>query len=553
MSAPDLVPVRMLNEYLYCPRLAYLEWVQNEFVHNVHSIEGKIEHTRVDGGSTTAELRNDSTVIHHRSVMMSSEKLGIITVIDLMEEQDGEFSPIEYKHGPEPDLPERAWNNDLVQLCAQWLILKDNGYSTSCGYMFFKGSRTKVRYTFSDLLIEMTLSTIRSIREMAVDGVIPEPLIDSPKCPDCSLVTICLPDETLKMKTHDDLNNDTIRPLIPPRRDTRPLYLTLQGAKAGKSDASIVVSGKNIDTESIRFMDTSHVAVFGSVQLTTPLIQSLCNEGIPIVYFSHGGWFYGMTNGLGNKNAELRRNQFRTMDSDEKCLEIARVFVNAKIRNSRTILRRNSKGDVVKSLRQLNHYATRALRARRLDELLGIEGNAARIYFGEFSSMITGNSDIDSRRFNFEKRNRRPPRDPVNAMLSFAYAMLTKDFVVALNTVGFDPFAGFYHGMKHGRPALALDMMEMFRPLVADSVVINVINNGILQPSDFTERHMSVNLNPSGRKRFIQAYERRVDTLITHPVFDCRVSYRQVFEIQSRLLARYLAGEFDTVPVFLTR
>lgn len=554
MAVPDLIPVRMLNEFLYCPRLAYLEWVQSEFVHNVHSIEGKFEHARVDSGGATSESREDSTVIHHRSVKMSSSKLGVITVIDLMEEHNGEFSPVEYKHGSEPDLPERAWSNDLVQLCAQWLIMKDNGYTTNCGYMFFKGSRTKVRYTFDDLLIERTIDAIRSIREMAAGEEIPEPLVDSPKCPGCSLVTICLPDETRVMHDHEQKGEDSaVRPLVPPRRDTRPLYITVQGAKAGKSDESITVTGKEIGRETIRFMDTSHVALFGNVQVTTQLIQSLCRNDIPLVYFSHGGWFYGMTRGLGHKNAGIRLNQFRTIDNATGCLEIAGQIINAKIRNCRTILRRNARRDVKKSLKQLNHYARRALKAGAMESLLGIEGNAARIYFSEFSAMIQPESDLDKDRFYFEKRNRRPPRDPVNALLSFAYAMLTKDFVIALDTVGFDPYAGFYHCMKHGRPALALDMMEMFRPLIADSVVLHVINNGVVRASDFVERHKAVNLNPAGRRRFIQAYERRVDSLVTHPVFDYRVSYRQIFEIQSRLLSRYLAREFDTFPVFLTR
>jgi CRISP-associated protein Cas1 len=156
-------------------------------------------------------------------------------------------------------------------------------------------------------------------------------------------------------------------------------------------------------------------------------------------------------------------------------------------------------------------------------------------------------------RFDFQSRNRRPPRDPVNALLSFLYAMLVKDMTVTLIGVGFDPYLGFYHQPRYGRPALALDLMEEFRPLVADSVAIGLINNGELRRTDFIERAGAVALSDNGRKRVIEAYERRLDTLITHPLFGYSISYRRVFEVQARLLARFVTGEIDNYPHFCTR
>ena len=155
--------------------------------------------------------------------------------------------------------------------------------------------------------------------------------------------------------------------------------------------------------------------------------------------------------------------------------------------------------------------------------------------------------------FDFNGRNRRPPKDPVNAMLSFAYSMLTREWTVALSAVGLDPYRGFLHQMRFGRPALSLDMMEPFRPLVADSTVITAINNGEVKLEDFIISATGCNLKPGGRKRFIAAFERRMSQEVTHPVFNYRISYRRLFEVQARLLIRYLTGEIPRYPSFVTR
>jgi CRISPR-associated protein Cas1 len=194
----------------------------------------------------------------------------------------------------------------------------------------------------------------------------------------------------------------------------------------------------------------------------------------------------------------------------------------------------------------------RAMEVERMDSLLGIEGTAAHRYFSSFGDMLrTGDSPVPA--FDFQQRNRRPPRDPVNAMLSFAYAMLTREWTTILQAVGFDPYLGFYHQPKYGRPALALDLMEEFRPLIGDSVVLTVINNGEVKPDDFISAMGSVSLTAAGRTRFIEAYERRMSQEITHPVFGYRISYRRVLEVQARLLGRYLAGEIPEYPSFTTR
>jgi CRISPR-associated protein Cas1 len=155
--------------------------------------------------------------------------------------------------------------------------------------------------------------------------------------------------------------------------------------------------------------------------------------------------------------------------------------------------------------------------------------------------------------FDFEGRNRRPPLDPVNSMLSLAYALLAKDLTVTTLSVGFDPHMGFFHRPRYCRPALALDLMEEFRPIIADSVVLGAVNNGVITTDDFIRRGNAVAMKDPARKKFIEAYERRMDSLITHPLFGYRLSYRRVLEVQARLLARAVTGELDEYIAFTTR
>jgi CRISPR-associated protein Cas1 len=231
-------------------------------------------------------------------------------------------------------------------------------------------------------------------------------------------------------------------------------------------------------------------------------------------------------------------------------------LVVAKIQNCRTLLRRNWKdGEAPDMLMdQFKQDIEAARRASNLAELLGVEGNAAARYFGSFRQMLSRGPDAGEEfAFDFTSRNRRPPTDPVNALLSFAYSLLTRTWTVTLSGVGFDPYRGFYHQPRYGRPALALDMMEPFRPLIADSSVIQAINNGEVKPTDFISAAGSVALDGDGRKRFIACFERRLGHEITHPLFDYKVSYRRLLELQARLLARFLLGELKEYPNFITR
>ena len=224
------------------------------------------------------------------------------------------------------------------------------------------------------------------------------------------------------------------------------------------------------------------------------------------------------------------------------------------VQTQRTFIRRNAEAPPPFLLDRMRELVDKANEVASLESLLGLEGTAARFYFEAFGPLFRANAAGGPRLgFDFEGRNRRPPKDPINALLSLGYALLTKDVLITLLGVGFDPYLGFFHQPRYGRPALALDVMEEFRPLIVDSVVVSAVNTGVVQADDFVRRGGAVALTTAGRGKFIRAYERRMDEEVTHPVFGYRVSYRRILEVQARLLARFLSGELPEYPPFATR
>ncbi|MDP2822174.1 MAG: CRISPR-associated endonuclease Cas1 [Sulfuritalea sp.] len=557
-----LLPARMVNEYQYCPRLAYLEWVQGEWRDSADTVEGRFRHRRVDspGGALPApDAAAEGERIHARSVTLSSVRLGVIAKMDLVEGEGGggaaRVAPVDYKRGQRPHVAHGAYDPERVQLCIQGLLLEEHGYAVEDGVLYFAESRERVRVAFDAELRALTLNAIDGLRLVAAGGQIPPPLEDSPKCPRCSLAPICLPDEVNFFK-HE---RTPPRPLAVGLDNALPMYVQTCRAKVAKDGERLVVSVEDVEVAHARLNEVSQLALFGNVYLTTPCLHELMSREIPVSWHSFGGWFLGHTIGTGHKNVELRTAQYRASFDPRFCLHLARGLVEAKIMNGRTLLRRNWRPEEKPEalLASMKEDAQAARRAATLPELLGIEGAAAARYFGAFANLVKSEHGAHGKggefSFDFSARNRRPPTDPVNALLSFAYSLLARTFTVTLAAVGFDAYRGYYHQPRYGRPALALDLMEPFRPLVADSSVIQAINNGEVRPSDFVRAGRAVALAPEGRKRFIAAFERRLSHEITHPVFDYQVSYRRVLEIQARLLGRHLLGEIPDYINLVTR
>lgn len=482
-----------------------------------------------------------------------------------------------------PDVPHQAYPPERAQICAQALLLREHGYACDEGAIYFAGSKQRVPVVIDEALVAETTRAIARAREVVALPVIPPPLTGSPKCNGCSLVGICLPDETNLLRrldggpafTKDPEPEDVLDTLIAPgeedpwdlvgppppeplrrlhpaRDDRVPLYVQDQGGRVSLEGERLVITGRKEGRAEARLANTSHVVLMGNVQVSTQALRELISRGIPVSFFTMGGYYIGRAVGQEHNNVELRVAQHKAAADPARCLDLARGFVASKVRNGRTLLRRNmvqTDGTLLGSLEQL---AKKAEEATSIATLLGVEGAAARTYFGAFSGMLKGEDHVLTT-FDMEGRNRRPPRDPVNALLSLAYALLAKDMAITLGAVGLDAMLGFYHRPRFGRPALALDLMEELRPILADSVVIGVINNGVVGRDDFVFAAGAAALKPAARRRFLLAYERRMDQLVTHPVFGYRISYRRVLEVQARLLGRFLLGEIEGYPEFRTR
>lgn len=546
MRQEELVPARMVNEFVYCPRLFYLEWVQKEFVHSEDTIEGASVHRRVDRESGTlppaGEVEPDEAFVA-RGVMMSASDLGLIARMDLLEGGDGAVRPVDYKKGSPGR--EGPWDPDRVQLCVQALILRENGYACEEGVVYYASTKQRFVVRFDDDLVRQTLDAVSDLRRAAAELVPPPPLVDSPKCPRCSLVGICLPDEVNLLRGK---GVEEVRRLVPARDEAGPVYVVEQGATVGKSKERLIVRTRDGSETPVRLIDVSAVSVFGNVQLTAQAIRALADRGVPVLHFSYGGWLNAVTQGPTQRNILLRVAQYRTFEDPEASLEIARAIVNGKIRNQRTLLRRNHPELPNEVHAELGRLAGSARRIKRDDRLLGLEGMASRIYFAHFGQLLRSPLSFD-----FETRTRRPPTDPVNALLSFLYSLLLRDCVHACLQVALDPYLGFFHKLRYGRPSLALDLQEEFRPLIADSVVLTLMNNAMVDEGDFIRRGSACALRDGPRRRVIEAYEERLETLIKHPVFGYSISYRRVIEVQARLLARVVAGELESYRPFTTR
>lgn len=547
-AGAEPIPARMVNEWVYCPRLAFLEWVEGEWAENEFTLDGARIHGRVDREDdalpTREEMPTEGEVIA-RGVTMSSEADGLIARLDVVEFVDGRARPVDYKRGTAPDLIEGAWPPERVQVCAQALVLRANGYECTEAVLYFAGSRRRVTIPITDELEAQTREAIAALRTAMETRRRPPPLIQSSKCLGCSLAPICLPDEIGQLN-----GGDTPRPIFPARDDAPPMHVGVQGAVVGLKGEELQVRLKGETLATARIPELSTVSVYGNVMFTTQALRQLLKREIPVAFHNQSGWLDGQAQGFPRHGVALREAQY-TLDSDRR-LAGAWTLVAAKIKNQRALLMRNHSEPPGEAIARMKALAEKARRATDVGQLLGLEGEAAALYFGHFAGMLRpppGHA-VD---FNWEKRSRRPATDPVNALLGFTYALLVREWTTVLLKVGLDPMKGIYHQTRANKPALALDLMESFRPVLADSVTLTLVNNGMLNRAHFVRRGDACALTAKGRNVVLRAWENRMDALVTHPTFGYQISYRRTLEVQARLFGRWLTGEIPKYPDFRVR
>ncbi len=569
----ELIPVRALNQVTYCPRLYWLQYVEGLMVVNEYVEDGLVKHGRVNDPKLAGRPRKERDVIHTRSVSLASEQLGLTSKLDLIEEKEGEVYPVEYKRSAAPtDVNGQPtyWDNDAIQLCAQGLLLEEHlGRPVPHGVLYYIGSKTRVKVPLDEALRQKTREAVTHIRAIAASDQPPPPLPPelTYRCHGCSLLTICQPEETRYLQGVGVAVPQVPQPagisrVLPELDEGAVLYLQEQGSYVGKRSEHLVVTMERQEINRIPLAAVRQVVLFGNVQISTQALETLVAQEIPVVMLTRYGRFIGAMTPAPSKNVMLRVNQYRAFSDSPKALGLAKAVVKAKIANQRVLLMRSLRakgledeetvrGSDDPAAVEMARMLARVDEAPDTDVLLGLEGQAASVYFGSFGRLL--HSPVAGSGFDFKARNRRPPRDPVNALLSFGYAILAKDTFSALLTVGFDPYLGFYHGGKHGRPSLALDLMEEFRAVIADSVVLTLVNNGMLTATDFIEWNAACQLTEAGRRTFLETYERRKATIVTHPLFGYRMSYGRMLEVQARLLAAYIRGDVPAYQGFTVR
>jgi CRISP-associated protein Cas1 len=500
-SSPDLIPASMLAAFAYCPRLCYLLWVQGEFQDSAETVDGRFQHRWVDAEQD--EVPEDFQPFHARSVSLTAPQAGVCCRIDLLEGDGQCVTPVEYKRGEAPKTPEGLYEPHQIQLAAQALALQENGFQCEKGMVYFIRSQERVPVKFDASLMDRTKTLLATLRNTVERGEMPPPLQNSYRCDRCLLAGICLPDEVNLLREMEaeekwqrnpesEPEDEKVRMLLPARDDQMPLYVVGQGKTVRKRGERLEVwSHDEGKISEARIREISKVCLYGGVEITTPATVELMQRGIPVMHFSHGGWFQGICLGMSHKNVELRIKQFQWAGNEERSLSIARKIVSGKIENCRTLLRRNDPKVPAEVLDSLKRLAGQAEGALRMQSLLGFEGAAAEVYFGRFGSMLKCSSD-----FSFENRNKRPPKDPVNTVLSYLYGILAKELFSTVLAAGFDPYLGFYHQPRYGRPALALDMMEEFRPIIADSTALTLFNKEELNGKDFIKTGIGISLTP---------------------------------------------------------
>jgi CRISPR-associated protein Cas1 len=353
------------------------------------------------------------------------------------------------------------------------------------------------------------------------------------------------------------------------RRDSEDCLLVEVREQRGEGGVVLAQAYKR----SIPLIKVDEVIVMGEVTLTASALHMLLDKNIEIHFLDGIGRFKGrLTPGL-SKNSLLRLAQHRAHNDLSKRSELARRFVIGKLSNQRIMLQRHNRRQddplfdqeitrIGQTIRQLVTLSTEVasenvpkllsgdvgIEGTPLETILGLEGSASAAYFSCFQYMIT-----DRHQWPFSGRVKRPPTDPVNALLSYGYSLLTAHVASAVQTVGFDQFIGYLHSSIYGRPALALDLMEEFRPLIVDSSVLTLLNNRMLSKDDFHIELGAYRLKKEPRKLFLNRFEERLNEEITHPVFNYKVTYRRCIELQARLVAKYLTTEIDEYPPFITR
>jgi CRISPR-associated protein Cas1 len=528
-------PIRVmaLHALAYCERLFYLEEVEEIRVADERVFDGRALHEALDEDGTLVEMTIESAT------------LGIKGKLDALRRRDGKLIPYEHKkgRGRKADSGLEPWPSDRVQLAAYAMLLEEaSGEPVGEGRIRYHTDNQTVRVTIGDDARAAVRGAIDRARDLAKSTSRPPVTSNEKFCVRCSLAPVCLPEET---RTSQDPERAATR-LFPPDDERIPLHVVGHGTRIGRSGDELLVTPLEGPATREPINTIRSVVVHGHNTISAQALQMCAEHGVTVHWFTGGGSYLGSF-WRDDPAVQRRIRQFEALRGDTIRLRLAQALVKARVESQlRFVLRATQGGDrdalgITDAVDNMRHMLGAVDRASDPAVLLGIEGQAAAAYFSCVPNLILEQADP---RMRPRDRNRRPPRDPFNAMLSFGYGLLLREVTQAIRVVGLDGAFGFYHRPRSSAPPLALDLMELFRVPVVDMSVMAAINRQQFDAdADFTRAGQQVWLSETGRKKLIEVFERRLSDVWRHPVLQYSLSYRRHIELEVRLLEKEWSGE----------
>lgn len=510
------ISASQLNTYLFCPRLLYLEAVLGCEGSNIESEEGRFLHDK---------LASDEVYVEH-------PELGLSGKVDVYRE-DG--IPIEYKRGkPLPD--GTPWPGHAIQLCALTMLLEHvEGRPIPYGYIWYNLSRERLQVEFPESLRQETFATITAAKKLLQQTTVPQPIENRKACLGCNQYRNCLPDE-LQLTTPPP----EAKTILAPHVEGQPVYIDRPGTKLSVKQGSLLISAVGDDEPvSIGLSRINQVVIQQPASCTSSFLEACSKQKIPVMLLDFSGRWQGSIHGPSTRNVLTRLRQFEQLTQPDINLQLAKTLITAKITNQRVWLRRHLGKDHEVPV-ALGRILKSIPACEAIPSLLGMEGEAARHHFQGLSEMIKPDAGIE-----WQGRHKRPSPDPLNSLLSFGYSILMQQALTGCQLAGLDPYLGFYHGIKHGKPSLALDLMEIYRTPVVDAAVLGFINRGQVCAEDFEIEGSTCRLKSAARKAFMQCLFERLRSSVKHPVFGYDTTYQRAIHVEARLLSYALLSGLD--------
>ena len=531
-----IVNVSALQALFYCPRQFYLQEVEGIRTPNAEVYSGLRLHT---------ELERDGADAWDHYVLENTD-LGICGRVDALKTESGQVIPYEHKKGRcfRGDNNEaQAWPGDRIQVLAYALLLEaELGKAVPEGRIRYHADNVLVHVPLDVDAREEVKAAIAQAQHLQTSTTRPLVTTNENLCTRCSVAEVCLPEATRLIQG----NSEQPLRLFPQDDERQIIHVTEAGTSIGKNGEQIKITKRDGTTSLLPSRQVGQLVLHGYVQISTQAMYFCADQSIGVHFISGRGRYIGSFD-TRQGNVQRRIQQYQALTQPNQCLQLARQLVTCRGQSQRKFLMRGQRNSstandaLADAIEQMQRTLKRVAKAESLNSLLGLEGNLAAIYFKALPQLM---AESTASEFQFSGRNRRPPKDRFNAMLGFGYALLLKDIMNAILTVGLEPSLGFYHQPQRQAPPLALDLMEIFRVPLVDMPIMAAINRNQWDPdADFDITGEQVWLNDSGRRKFISLYERRKEETWKHPVVQHSLTYRRLMELEVRLLEKEWLGE----------